>query len=250
MAENGDVENPRPPRYQARQCVLCGRYGRQHEFVPAEAVRPQVAAHVAERFPDTWTGDGFLCRTCLNTERGDYVVARLRQERGSLSAVEAEVARKAGESLILAENLEEEFQRGTTFGQRAADATARVGGSWGFVVGFTVALLVWIAVNTWLLASRAFDPYPYILLNLCLSCLAALQAPIIMMAQNRQAARDRAQADQDFRINLQAEISILNLHEKVDHLLHAQWERLVELQQIQIDLMEEIAETKHARRAR
>jgi uncharacterized membrane protein len=181
---------------------------------------------------------------------GDYVVSRLEQERGSLSAVEAEVARKAGESLILAENLDEEFQRNTTFGQRAADATARVGGSWGFVVGFGLVLLVWIGINTWLLANRAFVPYPYILLNLCLSCLAALQAPIIMMAQNRQAARDRAQADQDFRINLQAEISILNLHEKVDHLLLAQWERLIELQQMQIDLMEEIADARRARRAR
>jgi uncharacterized membrane protein len=250
MPPNGDAENPRPPRYEARQCVLCGRHGRRHEFVPAAAVRPQVAARIAEKFPDTWTGDGFLCRTCLNTERGDYVVSRLEQERGSLSAVEAEVARKAGESLILAENLDEEFQRNTTFGQRAADATARVGGSWTFVVGFTVVLLAWIGLNTWILAHRAFDPYPYILLNLCLSCLAALQAPIIMMAQNRQAARDRAQADQDFRVNLQAEISILNLHEKVDHLLHAQWERLIELQQIQIDLMEEIADTRRPRRVR
>jgi uncharacterized membrane protein len=250
MAPNGDAEGPRPPRYEARQCVLCGRYGRRHEFVPAAAVRLQVASHIAEKFPDTWTGAGFLCRTCLNTERGDYVVSRLEQERGSLSAVEADVARKAGESLVLADNLELEFQRRATFGQRAADATARVGGSWSFVIGFTLALVVWIAVNSWLLMNRAFDPYPYILLNLCLSCLAALQAPIIMMAQNRQAARDRAQADQDFRVNLEAEIAILNLHEKVDHLLHAQWERLVELQQIQIDLIEEIAESKRARRAR
>ena len=166
--------------------------------------------------------------------------ARLEQERGSLSAVEADVARKAGESLVLAENLDAEFERTITFGQRAADATARIGGSWSFVIAFGVVLATWIAFNTLILAGRAFDPYPYILLNLALSCLAALQAPIIMMAQNRQAARDRAQADQDFRVNLQAEIAILNLHEKVDHLLHAQWERLVELQQIQIDMLNEV----------
>lgn len=232
----------------ARQCVLCGRYGRRHEFVPAAAVRPQVAGHIAEKFPETWTGSGFICRTCLHAERGDYVVSRIEQERGSLSAVEADVARKAGESLVLAEHLDEEFARNTTYGQRAADATARIGGSWSFVISFGVFLAIWIVINSIVLAGRAFDPYPYILLNLALSCLAALQAPIIMMAQNRQAARDRAQADQDFRVNLHAEIAVLNLHEKVDHLLHAQWERLVELQQIQIDLIEEIAEAKRSRR--
>ncbi len=116
------------------------------------------------------------------------------------------------------------------------------------MIGFGFVLATWIGINTLLLADRAFDPYPYILLNLVLSCLAALQAPIIMMAQNRQAARDRAQADQDFRVNLHAEIAILNLHEKVDHLLHAQWERLVEMQQIQIDLIEELTESRGRRR--
>jgi uncharacterized membrane protein len=244
----GDLAPPAHNQNHARQCSLCGRFGRRHEFVPAEAVRHQVAAHIAEKFPATWTGSGWICRTCLNAERGDYVVSRLEQERGSLSAVEADVARKAGESLVLAEHLDEEFARRTTFGQRAADATARIGGSWMFVISFGLFLAVWIGVNSFVLADRAFDPYPYILLNLALSCLAALQAPIIMMAQNRQAARDRAQADQDFRVNLQSEIAVLNLHEKVDHLLHAQWERLVELQQIQIDLIEEIAEAKRTRR--
>jgi uncharacterized membrane protein len=243
MAGNGEREAPAPAA-NGRRCVLCGRYGKRHDYVPAAAVRPQVAAHIAEKFPDTWTGSGFICRTCLNVERGDYVVSRLEQERGSLSAVEADVARKAGESLILAEHLDEEFARQTTFGQRAADATARIGGSWAFVIAFGFVLATWIGINSFVLAGHAFDPYPYILLNLALSCLAALQAPIIMMAQNRQAARDRAQADQDFRVNLQAEIAVLNLHEKVDHLLHAQWERLVELQQIQIDLIEEIAESR------
>jgi uncharacterized membrane protein len=245
MAPNADSEHGSPPR-NGRQCALCGRHGRRHEFVPSAAVRHQVATHIAEKFPDTWTGGGWLCRKCLNAERGDYVVSRLEQERGSLSAVEADVARKAGESLVLAENLDAEFERTITFGQRAADATARIGGSWSFVIGFGVVLATWIALNTLILAGRAFDPYPYILLNLALSCLAALQAPIIMMAQNRQTARDRAQADQDFRVNLQAEIAILNLHEKVDHLLHAQWERLIELQQIQIEMLSEMEKRRRS----
>ena len=98
---------------------------------------------------------------------------------------------------------------------------------------------LWITTNV-ILASGAFDPFPFILLNLGLSCIAALQAPIIMMSQNRTSARDRAQADSDYRVNLKAELEILTLHEKVDHLLHGQWERLVELQDIQITLLEQL----------
>ena len=94
------------------------------------------------------------------------------------------------------------------------------------------------------LATRAFDPYPFILLNLVLSCIAALQAPVIMMSQNRQVARDRMQAEQDFRVNLKAELEIASLHEKVDHLLHAQWERIVELQEMQLELLNELREPR------
>ncbi len=227
-----------------RRCQLCGRTGRRGDLLRSEGVRPQVASHIARSHPD-WNGSSFICRPCLVTESGSYVVAELERERGELSAIEIELARKSGEGLLIAEHLDEEFERSITFGQRAADATARVGGSWTFVIGFGLVLATWVGVNSLLLAGRAFDPYPYILLNLVLSCLAALQAPIIMMAQNRQAARDRAQADQDFRINLKAEIAIRNLHEKVDHLLHTQWERLLELQQIQIDMLSDLE--KHRR---
>lgn len=222
-----------------RRCQLCGRTGRRGELLRSDTVRPQVATHIAESHP-AWNGSSYVCRPCLAAESGNYVVAALERERGELSAIELELAKKSGESLLIAEHLDEEFQRSVTFGQRAADATARVGGSWGFVIGFALVLATWIVLNSVVLAGHPFDPYPYILLNLVLSCLAALQAPIIMMAQNRQAARDRAQADQDFRVNLKAEIAIMNLHEKLDHLLHTQWERLLELQQIQIDMLSDL----------
>lgn len=227
-----------------RRCQLCGRTGRRGELLRSDGVRPQVAEHIA-RTHQVWNGTSFVCRSCLASESGNYVVAALERERGELSTIERELAKKSGESLLIAEHLDEEFQRSITFGQRAADATARIGGSWGFVMGFGLVLATWIALNSFALAGDAFDPYPYILLNLVLSCLAALQAPIIMMAQNRQAARDRAQADQDFRVNLKAEIAIMNLHEKLDHLLHTQWERLLELQQIQIDMLSDLE--KHRR---
>ena len=134
--------------------------------------------------------------------------------------------------------------RELTFGQRLADQVAAVGGSWPFVAGFLGVMLGWIVLNTTLLRSGAFDPYPYILLNLVLSCLAALQAPIIMMSQNRSAARDRLEADEDYKINLKAELEIASLHDKIDHLLHVQWERMVEIQQAQIELLNELA-TRH-----
>ena len=228
-----------------RRCQLCGRVGRRDELLRSDTVRPQVASHIAASHR-AWNGTSFVCRPCLASESGNYVVAALERERGELSAIEMELAKRSGESLLVAEHLEEEFQRSITFGQRAADATARVGGSWGFVIAFALVLAAWIGLNSVALAGHAFDPFPYILLNLVLSCLAALQAPIIMMAQNRQAARDRAQADQDFRVNLKAEIAIMNLHEKLDHLLHTQWERLLELQQIQIDMLSDLEKRRRS----
>ena len=114
------------------------------------------------------------------------------------------------------------------------------GGSWIFISLFGAFILIWIVINTVLLMVRPFDPYPFILLNLMLSCLAAVQAPIIMMSQNRQEARDRLRSESDYRVNLKAELEIRHLHEKLDHLLQHQWQRLIEIQQIQIELMNEI----------
>ncbi|HZN02887.1 MAG TPA: DUF1003 domain-containing protein [Candidatus Polarisedimenticolia bacterium] len=105
-----------------------------------------------------------------------------------------------------------------TFGERLADQVATFGGSWTFIIFFLLVLLAWIALNTWALAAQAFDPYPYILLNLLLSCLAALQAPVILMSQNRQAAWDRQRAEEDYEINLKAELEIKALHDKIDGL--------------------------------
>lgn len=105
-----------------------------------------------------------------------------------------------------------------TLGERIADRVAEFGGSWTFIITFLSFMLVWISVNTMQLLKSAFDPYPFILLNLLLSCLAALQAPVIMMSQNRQEAKDRERAKQDFEINQKAEAEIRTLHHKLDHL--------------------------------
>ena len=134
----------------------------------------------------------------------------------------------------------DEPDENASFGERVADGMARLGGSWPFVLSFLGILLVWTAANSLLLHDRGFDPYPYILLNLVLSCLAALQAPVIMMSQNRAETRDRLRAEGDYRVNLKAEIEIAGLHEKLDHVLHTQYEELIELQEAELDLLEQL----------
>jgi uncharacterized membrane protein len=142
---------------------------------------------------------------------------------------------------MVVEDQNKEFDKNLTWGERTADRVAAVGGSWGFVIGFAVLLLIWVIVNTIVLTSRAFDPYPFILLNLFLSMLAAIQAPIIMMSQNRAAARDRLQAENDFKVNLKAELEVRAIGDKIDQLLHHQWARLLEIQQIQMEMLEDLS---------
>ncbi len=133
-----------------------------------------------------------------------------------LDETEREVLLHSREGRILSEDRNVAYQSKQAAGERVADAIARVGGSWGFIIGFLVFLLGWTVVNTILLSKDAFDPYPFIFLNLVLSMLAALQAPIIMMSQNRQAARDRFEASKDYEVNLKAEIELMALHHKID----------------------------------
>ena len=153
------------------------------------------------------------------------------------------VARHVAERRHIARNLAQEPEATATRGQRAADAVAKFGGSWAFVGLFGLTMLVWVALNGVLLQARGstFDPYPYILLNLFLSMLAAIQAPIILMSQNRQSEKDRISAEHDYEVNLKAELEIMLLHEKIDRLQDAQWRELLALQTRQLDLLERLA---------
>jgi uncharacterized membrane protein len=141
---------------------------------------------------------------------------------------------------FVSRNPEAELQSSLTVGQRLADRVANIGGSWKFITWFMFVFVIWILTNSVFLVARPFDPYPFIFLNLVLSCLAAAQAPVIMMSQNRQEARDRLHAARDYQINLKAELEIRHLHQKMDHLLSHQWERLMEIQEIQMELINEV----------
>ena len=144
----------------------------------------------------------------------------------------------AADNVAISTHIGDRFRQELTPGQRIADAVARIGGSWPFVIGFLLALALWILVNSWIMRSGPLDPFPYILLNLILSCIAAIQAPVIMMSQNRSAARDRLQAEEDFKVNLKAELEVAALHEKIDHLLHGQYERVMEAHALQLELLQ------------
>jgi uncharacterized membrane protein len=141
---------------------------------------------------------------------------------------------------ILTEKIQDDVDEEQTLGQKVADIVASFGGSWTFIIIFFSFIMIWMLINVWFLATKPFDPYPFILLNLILSCLAAIQAPIIMMSQNRQEQKDRLRSEHDYKINLKAELEINLLNEKMDHLLIHQNKKLLEIQAVQIDYLEDL----------
>jgi uncharacterized membrane protein len=230
----------RREREAARLCQICKKQKRPSEMIPGELVRAPIAEIIRKTHPD-WSSAGFICITDLNEFRAKYVQEVLERDKGEVSSLEAQVSRSLKEEELLSKNVNLEFEHKLTVGERLADAMARYAGSWGFIIGFAVVIIVWITLNSYALASRTFDHYPFILLNLCLSCLAAIQAPIIMMSQNRQEAKDRMRSEHDYVVNLKAELEIRHLQEKVDHLMMNQWQRLLEIQQVQTELMQELS---------
>lgn len=220
-------------------CQICGQTKRAEDGLVAELIRPSLAAFIKKTAPQ-WNGDGFICFDDLGRFRQDYVREVLQDETGELSALDQEVIESLHAHELVTTNISREFDKESTFGERLSDHIAEFGGSWKFLITFGAILFGWIVLNAVFLANRAFDPFPFILLNLILSCLAAVQAPIIMMSQNRAEARDRLRAENDYKINLKAELEIRHLHEKIDHLLRRQYNRLFEIQQIQIELLEEL----------
>ena len=208
--------------------------------MPAELIREPLVETIRKTYPD-WSSSGFICISDLNQFRAKYVEDVLAKDKGELSVLEEQVVNSLKEHELLSKDINIEFDRKLTLGERLADKMAEYAGSWRFIGIFFGVLLLWIALNSIVLIWRPFDPYPFILLNLILSCIAAVQAPIIMMSQNRQESKDRLRSEYDYRVNLKAELEIRHLHEKMDHLLINQWQRLLEIQEMQMDLMGELS---------
>ena len=206
-------------------------------------VRDKIVELIKKEHSD-WSTDGFICINDLAVYRSEYVRQSLETEKGELSALESEVIQSMKEQELLSKNINIEFDEKLTPGARVADAVASFGGSWKFIIGFFCTLIFWIILNSISFLRHPFDPYPYILLNLVLSCIAAVQAPVIMMSQNRQEAKDRLRTELDYQINLKAELEIRQLNAKMDQLIMHQWHRLMEIQEIQTELMEEMLRSK------
>jgi uncharacterized membrane protein len=172
----------------------------------------------------------------------DFVKKRFKVSLDELPEAEHRVVQLLGERRHISRNINLEFEKKLTLGQRLADRVAAFGGSWTFIIIFGAILLSWVVLNTLILARQgaSFDPYPYILLNLFLSMLAAVQAPIILMSQNRQGVRDRLDAAHDYEVNLKAELEILSLHEKLDELREMKWSELITMQQEQLRLLTQL----------
>jgi len=220
------------------KCQVTNARVRISDAKPVAVIRPGVLALIKKKYPDI-SLKGYISNVALKKFRQEYIESVLATERGELSKLDREVVKSMIHNETLSRNINSQFEKKLTFGDRIADKVAEFGGSWRFIGIFALIILIWIVANTIILLNKPYDPYPFLLLNIMLSCLAAIQAPVIMMSQNRKEAKDRLRSENDYKVNLKAELEIRILHEKIDNLIQHQWQRLLEIQQLQIDMMED-----------
>ncbi|MFN3756859.1 MAG: DUF1003 domain-containing protein [Flavobacterium sp.] len=209
------------------------------EDLQGRDIREGIFNLIKTDFPD-FEKDDYITISELNQYRRLYLTSLITQEKGEIAVIDSDVMEAIKNNSILSENIQDEIEADLTFGQHLADKVAAFGGSWTFIITFFSFILIWMLINIWYLTTKPFDPFPFILLNLILSCLAAIQAPIIMMSQNRQEQKDRQRGEHDYKINLKAELEIKLLSEKIDHLLVHQNKKLLEIQEVQTDYLEDL----------
>ncbi len=224
-------------------CSICGRSFPRKELVRGAAVREPLVKLIRQDHPD-WSPEGFLCHPDLNHYRAEYVRRMVESEEGEMEKLDAEVMTSLRRHEASARKVEHELEGEWTFAQRLADRMAAFVGTWRFLILFLTFVVIWMGLNSAVLLWHPADPYPFIFLNLILSCISAIQAPIILMSQNRQEAKDRLRSQHDYRVNLKAELEIRQLHEKIDHILSRQWERLAEIQEIQVELLADLSRAR------
>ncbi|MCS6109169.1 DUF1003 domain-containing protein, partial [Clostridium botulinum] len=176
----------------------------------------------------------------LQTLRLEHMQSIIDQDLKIDQEMNDKLKKEMAKDTYVITNINETMSGKRTTGEKLADAVAKFGGSWGFIITFTIILVIWMTINVVHLFGVNFDPYPFILLNLFLSCVAAVQAPIIMMSQNRQADRDRVDSENDYKTNMKSEMEIRILHEKLDQLNEVQWPHILDMQKMQIEVLSEI----------
>ena len=217
---------------------LSGKEFPENEKISAKNIRQSLLHFINKTHPN-FSKSCFLSIEEMNDYREKYISEFLNKKLGNLTEVEKQVIQSVSKNTMISTEVEEDEQK-TSFGQKLADKVAEFGGSWGFIIFFMTFLVAWILLNVFWLSHHGFDPYPFILLNLILSCIAAIQAPVIMMSQNRQEEKDRERSKKDYKINLKSELEIRELHEKINHLIIHYQQDLLEIQKTQIDLLENI----------
>ena len=217
---------------------LSGKEFPENEKISAKNLRQSLLHFINKTHPN-FSKNCFLSIEEMNDYREKYISEFLNKKLGNLTEVEKQVIQSVSKNTMISTEVEEDEQE-ITFVQKLADKVAEFGGSWGFIIFFMTFLVAWILLNVFWLSNHGFDPYPFILLNLILSCIAAIQAPVIMMSQNRQEEKDRERSKKDYKINLKSELEIRELHEKIDHLIIHYQQDLLEIQKTQIDLLENI----------
>lgn len=227
------------------RCQISGRDLTLDEAIPVDLIRESLMPSIRKACPDLQM-NGYISTAELNRARLQHAEELAKTDVEDLSEMRREVIESLQRHEILTRDVDREFDEDATIGQRIADKVAAFGGSWTFIVGFLVLLAIWMIVNSVALFVRPFDPFPFIFLNLVLSCVAAFQAPVIMMSQNRQEARDRRRGENDYKINMKAELEIQHINEKVDKLINDQWKHLLEIQQMQMEMIEELTQRRRA----
>ena len=225
------------------QCLVCGKNYPIKNLIPIGSIRQAIVEEISHDFPESLP-QNYICPTDLSKYRMKYVQSSLQSEKGEVTNLEYELIKSMQQHELITKNVDTSVEQKWTFGERLADKIATFGGSWSFLICFAIFLAIWIIINTVVMVAHPADPYPFILLNLILSCIAAIQAPVIMMSQNRQETKDRLRSENDYQINLKAELEIQHLHEKLDHLLMHQWDRLAEIQEMQLDLLSEMSKKR------
>ena len=220
---------------------ISGKEFPDSERVLGKTIRTSIFELILKDHPE-FTQDSYGSLSELNQYREKYIEQFLSSQIGDLSEFEQTVLTSLKDHSTLTDKIDTDEMEGLSFGQRIADHVADFGGSWTFIILFGVFLLLWMGVNAVWLANRGFDPYPFILLNLILSSLAAIQAPVIMMSQNRQESKDRDRGKKDYMVNLKSELEIRMLHEKLDHLIINQQQEVLEIHRVQIGMMKDILE--------
>lgn len=221
------------------KCHVTQKIFKENEAHRGDFIRKEILNLIQNDYHD-FNETSYISTVELNQYRKKYIASLIATEASQLNYLEQEVLDAVSTHKILSENIEFEIDKDLTFSEKVADSIANFGGSWIFISLFFVFIISWVALNIYILTTNSFDPYPFILLNLILSCLAAIQAPIILMSQNRVEHKDRIRGEHDYQVNLKAELEIRLLNEKVDHITLHQNKKILEILELQADYLEDI----------